>query len=299
MLRSIALRVAVPVTALALVLTICPPVDARPDAPPRLSPQGSVTQAVGVAEIDIVYGRPSARERTIWGELVPYGEVWRTGANEATTFEVSHDVTIQGQPLAAGKYALFTIPGEETWTLIFNSEPDQWGAYRRDPELDVLTVETKAQPAPFLERFEISVPVVTDHSAQVHLHWTEVQVPFTVLFDLEADVVSSVSALAASGEGGSGLWNWLDYMYENEIALDKAAGWASELAAKEPMYWTLALDARLQAATGDHAAAVQAGEKALGRVAAEKEQRGVTQDAQKLGEQLEGWRAGGAGDAQR
>jgi hypothetical protein len=97
--------------------------------------------------------------RTIWGDLVPYGKVWRTGANEATTIETNKDIMIQGQKLPAGKYALFTIPGETEWTWIFNSVWDQWGAYKYDGSKDVLRITTKPQKSPVFHeqlRFDIT-----------------------------------------------------------------------------------------------------------------------------------------------
>ncbi|RMG72406.1 MAG: DUF2911 domain-containing protein, partial [Bacteroidetes bacterium] len=97
--------------------------------------------SIGTAEITINYGSPAAKGRTLWGDLVPYGAVWRTGANEATTFTVSQDVTIEGQTLPAGTYSLFTIPGESDWTIIFNKTAEQWGAYEYDEAADALRVK--------------------------------------------------------------------------------------------------------------------------------------------------------------
>ena len=98
---------------------------------PRDSARAAVMQAVGGVKIRIAYGRPAVRERKVWGELVPYGRVWRAGANEATTSVVNRDVTIDGHALAAGTYTFFAIPGDTEWTLIFNRVPRQWGGVRR------------------------------------------------------------------------------------------------------------------------------------------------------------------------
>ncbi|MEZ4847469.1 MAG: DUF2911 domain-containing protein [Bacteroidia bacterium] len=105
------------------------------------SPKKELKTTMSGADITIVYGSPSVKERTIWGELVPYGEVWRTGANEATTFETSAPISIGGQTLAAGKYGFFTVPDENDWTLIFNEVSDQWGAYNYDAGKDVMRVK--------------------------------------------------------------------------------------------------------------------------------------------------------------
>ena len=101
---------------------------AQDDKSKRPSPPDKVSEKVGSATITIDYSQPSVKDREIWGGLVPYGKVWRTGANEATTFENSADVKVEGESLKAGKYGLFTIPEANEWTIIFNSVPDQWGS---------------------------------------------------------------------------------------------------------------------------------------------------------------------------
>ena len=102
------------------------------------SPPATATGKIGAATVTIVYSQPSARGRKIMGGLVPYGEVWRTGANEATTIEFDKPVKIEGKDLAAGKYALFTIPGENEWTIIINKDVKQWGAFKYKQEDDIL-----------------------------------------------------------------------------------------------------------------------------------------------------------------
>ena len=151
----------------------------KPDQKPlRPSPPATVTAALpSGAQLLISYSRPSAKERKVFGGLVPYGQVWRTGANEATTFQVDKDVTVQGQPLPAGKYALFTIPTEKDWTIIFNKTAKQWGAYEYQEADDVLRVKAKpAMVAAPVERFTIT----TDKAGQVTLAWEKTQVSFVV-----------------------------------------------------------------------------------------------------------------------
>jgi len=118
-----------------------------------LSPKATATGEY----VEVHYSQPSMRHRKIFGELVPYGEVWRTGANEATTFEVNRDVKVEGQALKAGKYGLFTVPGENEWTIIFNKTV-KWGAYSYKKEDDVLRVTVKpTKTAAPVEAFNISV----------------------------------------------------------------------------------------------------------------------------------------------
>lgn len=142
------------------------------------SPKETVKGTVGGANVEIVYCRPSARGRKMLGGKEPYGTVWRTGANEATTIKFDKDVTIEGQALAAGTYALFTIPNEKEWTFIFNKKTDQWGAYDYDKnkDQDALKVTTKAGSTPaFVETFTI-----TTEGDQVKLQWENTAVAFKV-----------------------------------------------------------------------------------------------------------------------
>jgi len=119
----------------------------------RPSPLVEVRGNVVDAEVAIAYSSPAVKGRTIWGDLVPYGKVWRTGANEATTFETDSAIQIQGEILPAGKYGLFAIPGELEWTWIFNEVWDQWGAFKYDEKKDVLRIKAAPQASPvFYER---------------------------------------------------------------------------------------------------------------------------------------------------
>lgn len=128
-----------------------------PAAKPIPSPRDSVTAKIGDATITINYGSPSVRGRKIWGALVPYNTVWRTGANAATTFTTDKDIWVEGQKLAAGRYGFFAIPTEKSWTLIFNSVPDQWGAFKYDASKDVLRVKVKVKPNTMHERLLYSI----------------------------------------------------------------------------------------------------------------------------------------------
>jgi len=140
------------------------------------SPQATVEGKVGAAKVKIVYCQPSARGRKIMGGLVPYGEVWRTGANDATTIEFDKPVKIEGKDLAAGKYALFTIPNENQWTIIINKESKQWGAFKYKKEEDVLRVDVKPTKTDSpVEAFNISLG-----KDEVLMKWENTAVAFKV-----------------------------------------------------------------------------------------------------------------------
>ena len=145
------------------------------------SPPAVVIQKVGTTEVMIKYAQPSVKGRLVFGAkdakaLAPYGEVWRTGANEATTIEFSSDVTVQGKPLAKGVYSLFTIPGPTEWTVIFNSDAKQWGAYTYKAEKDVLRVTGKVSEHAMTEQFNIGV----SPEGQITLEWDKASVSIYV-----------------------------------------------------------------------------------------------------------------------
>jgi len=146
----------------------------------RKSPHVKTDASVGTCEITLNYGSPSVKERTIWGDLVPYDKVWRTGADEATTIEISENLLIEGQELAAGKYGLFTVPGKDKWTVVFNSVSDQWGAYSYDQSKDVLRVEvTPKESSEFSEQLTFKVKE-KDGSGKVAMMWENLSVGFKV-----------------------------------------------------------------------------------------------------------------------
>lgn len=140
------------------------------------SPRRELTATIDGVSLAVNYGSPSVKGRELWGGLVPYGEVWRTGANEATTFEVDQDVNIAGKTLPAGKYGLFTIPGESDWTLIFNKTADQWGAYEYKEAEDAMRV--KVNPGKSDNAYETMEFLVEDN--QLVLVWGEVKVPMAI-----------------------------------------------------------------------------------------------------------------------
>ncbi len=142
----------------------------------RQSPPRTTTGSIGDIQVTIKYGAPSIRGRKIFGKLVPFDEVWRTGANEATTITLSKAATIEGKTLAAGRYSLFTVPGEEKWTVIFNSVPEQWGAYEYDESKDALRVRVTPQPlAEPVEELEFLI-----EEGQIVLRWESTAVPIQV-----------------------------------------------------------------------------------------------------------------------
>lgn len=144
----------------------------------RPSPNASVSQTIGTTVVDITYGRPGVKGREVFGGLEAYGEVWRTGANESTAITFSNDVKIEGKELKAGTYSLYTIPGEDEWTIIINSKLS-WGT-QYDQSQDVLRVTVTPEEGPMREWFMIYFRNLSDTSAECVLHWANTRVPFTI-----------------------------------------------------------------------------------------------------------------------
>jgi hypothetical protein len=162
-----------------LMLLACLVSYAQEKAP--ASPPASANAKIGTTDISVKYSSPAVKGRKIWGELVPYGQVWRTGANEATTITFSKDVTVEGQKLKAGTYALFTIPGDKEWTIVFNKTAKQWGAFKYDQGQDALRVKVKPVAAKSMnERMKIDVQPKGKSAGVVTIMWENLAVPFNV-----------------------------------------------------------------------------------------------------------------------
>lgn len=168
-------RVLVFVVVVAVALSIGPIWAQRGDDANRLSKNGKTQGTIDGVEITVEFGRPSVKERTIWGGLVPYDRVWRTGADEATTISLGSEASIEGQTLAAGTYSLFTIPGETAWTVVFNRVAEQWGAFNYDESQDALRVTVDSQSTDFVETLDFEID-----DSHVVLRWADLAVPFEI-----------------------------------------------------------------------------------------------------------------------
>ncbi len=169
--------------AAILMLSVAFTATAQKNGKPK-SPPVNAAHTIGDLTIDINYNAPSVKGRTVWGKLVPFGKVWRTGANSATTFEVNQDVFINGEKLAAGKYALFTIPTDGDWTIIFNKEANQWGAYSYDKSQDALRISTKTgKTQALVEQMAFEVGDNDENIGVVSFMWENLKTSFNVSVD--------------------------------------------------------------------------------------------------------------------
>jgi len=198
---------------------------------PKLSPQSTVSQTVGTTTVSVEYHRPQVRGRKIWGELVPFGQVWRTGANEATTIKFSDPVKVNGQPVPAGTYALFSIPGPEQWTLILNKRARQFGAFEYQPKDDLLRFVVKPKVVKeFSEWLTYEVYPASRSSAYVDLYWEKMRVSFLVEVDVDSIVTARMKrAMTRAGESDWKIYSdAAEYFVEQDKALTQALAWAEK-----------------------------------------------------------------------
>jgi len=195
---------------------------------PQPSPEASVSQTVGLTEISIRYHRPAVNKRKIWGELVPYGQVWRAGANENTTFTVSSPIKVEGQALAAGTYGLHMIPTEKEWTVIFSKMSSAWGSFTYDPKEDALRVTVTPTKAPFEERLSYAFADPSNRNSTMVLRWEEIAVPVRIEVDTPAVVVENIhKELRGLPRFSWQGWNQAaNYCARNDVNLDEALQWA-------------------------------------------------------------------------
>lgn len=236
------------VLVLLLALTAAPPAAAQNLTLPRVSPHATVSQTVGLTEITVDYHRPSVAGRELWGGLVPYGEVWRAGANENTTITFSHPVAIEGEPLAAGTYGLHMVPGESEWQVAFSRAHRSWGSFTYDPGEDALRVTVTPRPAPFFaEQLGYEFADVTRDGATLALHWGDLRVPLAVTTDTPAIVLASLEdELRGVGQFQAQSWQQAAfYAFQNELGDERALEWIERSVTMQPGLINLNIKARI------------------------------------------------------
>lgn len=259
--------------AAALLVTAALPLAAQQGLrTPRPSQKQIVTQTVGVTDITITYSRPGVKGRAIWGALVPYDKVWRTGANEATTIQFSDDVTINGQNLAKGTYSLHTIPSQSEWTIIFNKVADQWGSYSYDEKSDALRVKAKPEKSDFREWLTFEFPQISVDQATVAIRWENVSVPFTVNTDSANKTIANIKKAMASSK--SDAWR-LPYLaaqtaFDSGVQMTDASTWIDDSIKANENINNLWLKARMQAKAGNVAEARKTANAALAKATPEQ-----------------------------
>lgn len=214
---------------------------------PESSQQAMVKQRVGLTDITITYHRPLVTGRKIWGAIVPFGEVWRAGANENTTIEFSDAVAIEGQPLAKGSYGLHMIPTPDAWTIIFSKVATAWGSYTYNQAEDALRVTVKPQPIEMEEALEFEFDELKSDSVLVKMKWEKIVVPLRVSVTDETTLAKVRDYL----QRGHGQWEWdslvqgAQFCLARKTSLEEALRWTDQSIQLEERFENLSTKADL------------------------------------------------------
>jgi Protein of unknown function (DUF2911) len=237
---------------------------------PRDSQHSVLTQRIGITDITISYHRPLVKGRTIWGKVVPYGQVWRAGANENTTITFTDPVTINGQPLAMGTYGLHMIPTENEWTIIFSRTYTAWGSFTYKQDADALRVNVKPQTSDFHEALTYDFDDVTKDSTVATLRWEKVAVPFKV----SVDVNNTVKASLHGQLQGLRQYTWeawddaANYLLANKFDLEEALQYEETSIRTEPRFDNFLTKSQILDAMGRKDESQAAQNEALARATA-------------------------------
>lgn len=263
-----------PTFALALLAALAAPAATQDSlATPQLSPHARVMHTVGATEISVDYHAPAVRGREIFGNKVPYGVVWRAGANDNTTISFEHPVTVEGRPVDAGTYGLHMIPGPERWTVILSKDSTAWGSYRYTPNNDALRAEVTPRSAPHRERLAYLFEEVTDDAAVLLLHWAELVVPVRIGVDNAAVVLAPVRERFRRGDENPTWQYWFqaaEFGRDHGVDAKETLAWVDRSVEILKGFSNLWTRSELLAELGEVTAAGEAREAALELVTADE-----------------------------
>ena len=230
---------------------------------PQPSPTATVKQNFALSNIEISYSRPGVKGRKVFGDLVPYGKVWRTGANNATTVTFGEEVMIGGKKVPAGKYGLLTIPGENEWTVIISKQTNVTSPADYKQDQDVVRVTTKPEKVPFsIETFMINIDNIKSNSCEIAFGWENVYTSFPVTADVESKVMEQIKNNIE--KDSRPYFNAAVYYIDNGKDLNKAVEWLDKAYAQNPdAFWVLYQKARAQKMLGKKTDALATSNKSI------------------------------------
>ncbi len=249
---------------------------------PQASPISKVKQTVGLTEISVDYHRPSAKGRAVYGELVPYGKNWRTGANENTTITFSQDVIIHGNPLAQGTYALYTTPKADAWDIIFYKDIHNWGLPEEWSD-EKIALKTSAKPESLnrlVETFTISFNNVTTESTNLELSWEKTLVSIKIEVPTQKIVLKTIED-TMDGPSANEYYTCSQYYYQSNTDLNKALTWINQgiaLSGDKVPFWYYRLKSLIQFKLGDKKGAIESAKLSLAGATAEKNEDYIKQN---------------------
>jgi hypothetical protein len=224
---------------------------------PAPSPSQTIKQSFGLGDISVEYSRPAVKGRVVFGDLVPYGKVWRTGANAATKLTFSDDISFGDVPVKAGTYALYTIPGKSTWTVMLYSDLTLGGNtadYNQEKEVARISVPAKYTEAK-TESFTINIAKVKPTTATLELLWENTRVPIKIATEIDGKVMKNIDAAMANDTRP--YFQSASYYFDNNKDLSKAKMWVEKATEQNPKaYWVRLLKAKIELKMGDKKAAI-------------------------------------------
>ncbi len=253
---------------------------------PQASPISKVNQTVGLTEISVDYHRPSAKGRAVYGELVPYGKNWRTGANENTTITFSQDVIIDGKPLAQGTYALYTTPKADAWDIIFYKDIHNWGLPEEWSD-EKIALKTSAKPESLnrlVETFTISFNNVTTESTNLELSWEKTSVSIKIEVPTQKIVLKTIED-TMDGPSANEYYTCSQYYYQSNTDLNKALTWINQgiaLSGDKVPFWYYRLKSLIQFKLGDKKGAIESAKLSLAGATAEKNEDYIRQNKESI-----------------
>lgn len=249
---------------LALLLLVSIDVSAQALKVPVTSPLQTVKQQFALSDVTVEYGRPGARNRNIFGDIVPYGKIWRTGANGSTKITFGDDVTIEGKAIKAGTYAMYTIPNENEWTIMLYSDLKLGGDvsnYKTENEVIRFTAKPRIQ-RDAVETFTFDMQNILPTSMQIDLVWQNTRVGFMVKTEIDERIMKNIQSTVE--KDNRPYYQAASYYYDNNKDLNKALEWVSKATEQNPdAFWMWTLKAKIQTKMGDKKGAIATAQKAM------------------------------------
>lgn len=251
--------------AVASLITLCSLSSAQAQLKvPAASPAQTTKQSFALGDITLEYSRPAVKGRTIFGDLVPYDKIWRTGANATSKITFSSDVKLEGKEVKAGTYGLFTIPGKTSWDVMLSKDLNL-GANVGDYKTENEVVRVKVKPTTLankVETFTINIADILPTSAVLEIMWDKTRVPVAITADIDETIVKNIQASLASDKPA--YFEAASYYYDTNRDLKQALGWATKATEQNPKaFWIMLLKARIELKLNEKANAIASAEKTV------------------------------------
>jgi len=251
------------IISILAIFTLNTSLNAQGIKTPAPSPTQTIKQDFALSSIEITYSRPNIKGRVVFGDLAPFGKLWRTGANAATRVTFGEDVKVGGVALKAGTYVLYTIPNKEEWEVIFNKGINNWGIDGYKAEEDVAKFKVKPNAlAKSVETFTIEIANVNPSSAEIEISWEKTSVSIPVTADIDGKISKAIET--AMTVDSRPYFQAASYYFETGKDLNKALAWADKAIEQTPKaFWIMHLKAKIQAKLGNKAVAIETAKKSI------------------------------------